>query len=64
MDVSARQLHALSILNPKKAPTMPIDQEAVWAPERFWMLYRREKFVDIFYFATHSLTHSMQHSPS
>jgi hypothetical protein len=37
------QLHAPAILPPEKEPLVLIGQEAGWAPEPVWTLWRREK---------------------
>jgi hypothetical protein len=42
MDVSG-QLHAPAALPPGKVHPPPIGQEAGWAPEPVWTLWRREK---------------------
>jgi hypothetical protein len=40
------QLHAPAALSPGEDPPVPIGQEAGLAPEPFWTLWRREKFLD------------------
>jgi hypothetical protein len=37
------QLHASAALPPGKDPQVPIEMEAVWAPELVWMLLSKEK---------------------
>jgi hypothetical protein len=42
MEVSGH-LHSLVALPPGKGPSVPTVQEAGWAPEPVWKLWRREK---------------------
>jgi hypothetical protein len=37
------QLHVAAVLPPGKGPPVPIGEEAGWAPESVWTLWRREK---------------------
>jgi hypothetical protein len=44
MEVSGH-LHAPVALLLGNVPSVPIGQEAVWAPERVWTLWSKEKFL-------------------
>jgi hypothetical protein len=37
------QFHMPTALSSVKEPSVPTGQEAAWAPEPVWMLWRREK---------------------
>jgi hypothetical protein len=39
------QLHDLATLALVKELPLPFEEEAVWAPELFWVLWRREKWL-------------------
>jgi hypothetical protein len=41
LDVNS-QLHAPATLPPGNEPPVPIGQEAVWAPEQVWAVWRSE----------------------
>jgi hypothetical protein len=44
MEVSG-QLHTLAILPPGERTPVPTGKEAGWAPELFWTLWKKEKFL-------------------
>jgi hypothetical protein len=39
------QLHISAALSPGKEPAVPIGEEARWAPEPVWPIWRSENFI-------------------